>query len=67
MKLNLFPAPRNVSVKKSRIDLSQASWIVLPQGCSRRLRERVQESAATIGQSLNNHKIGSSVMSRIAQ
>lgn len=53
MKLNLFPAPRNISVKQSRVDLAQASWIVLPQGCSRRLRERVQESAASIGQALN--------------
>ena len=53
MALNLFPAPRSVSVQKSRLDLNQASWIVLPQGCSRRLRERVLESAATIGQSLS--------------
>jgi hypothetical protein len=40
-------------VQKSRLDLTRASWIVLPQGCSRRLRERVLESAATIGRTLN--------------
>ncbi|MBT3295383.1 MAG: family 20 glycosylhydrolase [Verrucomicrobia bacterium] len=53
MTLNLFPAPRTLSLKKSRLDLTRASWIVLPKGCSRRLRERVLESAATIGKVLN--------------
>ncbi len=53
MTVNLFPAPRTISVQKSRLDLTRASWIVLPQGCSRRLRERVLENAATIGRALN--------------
>jgi len=51
--VNLFPAPRTISVAKRRLDLTQASWIVLPQGCSRRLRERVLENAAAIGRTLN--------------
>ncbi len=53
MTVNLFPAPRTLSVKTSRLDLTRATWIVLPQGCSRRLRERVRERAATIGRTLN--------------
>ena len=53
MTLNLFPAPCKASVKQSSIDLSQAHWIVLPTGCSRRLRERVLESAATLGKTLS--------------
>ncbi|MDP6490417.1 MAG: glycoside hydrolase family 20 zincin-like fold domain-containing protein [Kiritimatiellia bacterium] len=53
MTLDLFPAPRSFSLKKGRLDLTRAGWIVLPKGCSRRLRERVLESAATIGKALN--------------
>ena len=53
MTVKLFPAPRTILVKKSRLDLTRADWIVLPPGCSRRLRERVLESAAAIGQTLN--------------
>ncbi len=52
-QLNLFPAPRKASIRKSKVDLSGASWIVLPTPCSRRLRERVQEAAAKLSQILN--------------
>ncbi len=53
MTLNLFPAARKVTTKKTTVDLGQADWIVLPQPCSRRLRERVRENAARLSQILN--------------
>ena len=51
--LNVFPAPRKVSIRKTVVDLDQASWIVLPKPCSRSLRERVQQSATRLSQALN--------------
>ncbi|MHC4887798.1 MAG: glycoside hydrolase family 20 zincin-like fold domain-containing protein, partial [Planctomycetota bacterium] len=53
MKLNLFPAPRRVSIKKSTLDLRQAEWIVLPQAPSDALRARAVEAAARMGERLN--------------
>jgi hexosaminidase len=53
MKLNLFPAPRKVALKKITLDLGDADWIVLPPSCSRRLRERVLESALRLSDALN--------------
>lgn len=53
MKVDLFPAPRKVSIRQTKVDLGQAEWIVLPETCSRHLRERVQESAARISKVLN--------------
>jgi len=53
MTLNIFPAPRKVTTRKTTVDLGQADWIVLPQPCSRRLRERVRENAARLSRTLN--------------
>jgi len=36
-----------------RVSLAEAAWVVLPAGCSRHLRERLGECAATIGRVLN--------------
>jgi hypothetical protein len=52
-ELNIFPAPRKVSVKKTKVDLAAADWIVLPRPCSAHLRERICEVAARIGRVLN--------------
>ena len=48
MNPNLFPAPRRITIRKNTVDLRQADWLVLPPLCSRRLRERIQESAARL-------------------
>jgi len=53
MKLNLFPAPRKVTVKKDKLSLSNASWLVLPSQCSSKLRERIEECATKISKKLN--------------
>lgn len=53
MKLDLFPAPRNVSISRTPVDLAGADWIILPRPCSPRLRARVQESATRLSQVLN--------------
>jgi hexosaminidase len=53
MKLNIFPAPRKAAIRKTTVDLGQADWFVLPRPCSRRLHERIRESAARLGEVLN--------------
>ncbi len=53
MTLNLFPAPRRVTIRKAGVDLGRAEWIVLPRPCSRRLRERIRENAVRLGAVLN--------------
>jgi len=54
INLKLFPMPRQVTVENPRISLAEAEWLVLPQGCSRHLRERVGECAGNIGRALNH-------------
>lgn len=51
--LNVFPAPRRVSVRKTEIDLRSAQWIVLPAGCGRALCDRAREAADKLGGLLN--------------
>jgi len=53
MTVDIFPAPRKIMIRKTTVDLGSADWIVLPTGCSARLRERVAECAARIGARLN--------------
>ena len=53
MQLALFPAPREATISKARINITDAEWIVLPHPCSQRLLERVQESAARLSIALN--------------
>jgi hypothetical protein len=53
MKLNVFPAPRVCSVRKIAVDIGAAVWIVLPDFCSRRLRERILEGATRLSRILN--------------
>lgn len=53
MHLNLFPAPRKVTIRKTMIDISQAEWIVLPQSFSAHFYQRVQACATKLGRVLN--------------
>ncbi len=53
MNIDIFPAPRKVTRRKTTVDLSKADWVILPRPCSRRLRERIQESAARLSAILN--------------
>ena len=62
MKLNLFPLPRKVQVKKTKASLLNKKWILLPEQCSSSLRERILEGAEKIGRLTNQViRIGSSV------
>lgn len=53
MNINIFPVPRKISCQPTRLNLGQAEWIVLPQPCSRKLRERIQDIAGRLGRMLN--------------
>ncbi len=53
MKLNLFPAPRKISLKKEKVSLTNAQWVVLPKNCSSVLRKRVFECVAKMSKALN--------------
>ncbi len=53
MKSVIFPVPRKMEVSKTHVSLMHADWIALPAGCSRRLRERVQDGLAALSRSLN--------------
>jgi hexosaminidase len=44
----LFPVPRKVETSRKRLSLKDANWIVLPAGCSRHLRERIQDGATAL-------------------
>ncbi|MDT8389139.1 MAG: family 20 glycosylhydrolase [Lentisphaeria bacterium] len=51
--LNIFPAPRKATIKKTTIDLGQAEWIVLPRPFSGHLYNRVHSCATKLGRILN--------------
>ena len=52
MKLNLFPAPRKVVLKKKTVDISDTEWIIIPSQCGRRVFDRVLENTEKIGKVL---------------
>lgn len=53
IQLNLFPAPRKVSIRKTVVDISQAEWIVLPQPFSAHLYNRVHSCVGKLSRLLN--------------
>jgi len=52
MKADLFPLPRQCMIGIGVVDLEAAEWIVLPEACSRRLRERIEATAELISRHL---------------
>lgn len=53
MNLAIFPLPRQCMIGTGIVDLGAAEWIVLPEACSRRLRERIEATAELISRHLN--------------
>lgn len=53
MDLHLFPAPRIVTAKRTRLNLAGAEWIVLPPPCSDRLRARIGDCRDRIERALH--------------
>lgn len=49
----IYPAPRQIEVFKTSVDLTDRRWVVLPSGCSRSLRERIQDGAKRLGPYVN--------------
>ncbi|MFU8780870.1 MAG: beta-N-acetylhexosaminidase [Kiritimatiellia bacterium] len=53
MKNVIFPVPCKMRVAQARVALGGADWIVLPAGCSRRLREHIEDGAGRLSACLN--------------
>ena len=53
MQRVMFPVPRRVKVERAPVALAGAAWVILPPGCSGRLRARVQEGVRRLALALN--------------
>ena len=54
MKLEIFPLPRKVNLKKGKAKIQDLNWIILPETCTSALRRRVLEGAKKISKILNS-------------
>lgn len=51
-KLNIFPLPRKISVNKTKINIKDAEWIIIPENCSNKLFARISECTERISKRL---------------
>lgn len=48
MKPKIFPYPKNIQLKKKKVDFGNRKWLCLTEACSSHLRERLQEGLSQI-------------------